>query len=61
MSPLSAIVHLFWKAFNAFKKVGEIIVYIEYSDFADIFSYDFATKLPEHTSINDHPINLIES
>ena len=32
----------------------------EYSDFADIFSPDLASKLPEHTGINDHAIKLVE-
>ena len=33
----------------------------EYSDFADVFSPDLASKLPEHTEINDHAIELVES
>ena len=32
----------------------------EYSDFADIFSPDLASKLPEHTGINDHAIELVD-
>ena len=32
----------------------------EYSDFSDIFSSDSAAELPEHTGINDHPINLLD-
>ena len=32
----------------------------EYSDFADVFSPDLASKLPKHTEINDHAIELIE-
>ena len=32
----------------------------EYSDFADIFSPDLASKLPEHTEINDHAIELVD-
>ena len=31
----------------------------EYSDFADVFSPDLASKLPEHTRINDHAIELV--
>ena len=33
----------------------------EYLDFADVFSPDLATKLPEHTEINTHTIDLEES
>ena len=32
----------------------------EYSDFADVFSLDLASELPEHTGINDHAIELVE-
>ena len=32
----------------------------EYSDFSNIFSSDSAAELPEHTGINDHPINLLD-
>ena len=32
----------------------------EYSDFADVFSPDLATKLAEHTEINTHVIDLEE-
>ena len=32
----------------------------EYSDFADVFSPDLATKLPEHTEINIYAIDLEE-
>ena len=31
----------------------------EYSDFADVFSLDLASKFPEHTGINDHAIKLV--
>ena len=33
----------------------------EYSDFANVFSPDLASKLPEHTGINDHAIELVDS
>ena len=36
-------------------------VFAEYSDFADVFSLDLASKLPEHTEINDHIIKLVDS
>ena len=32
----------------------------EYSDFADVFSPNLASKLPEHTGINDHAIKLVD-
>ena len=32
----------------------------EYSDFADVFSPDLASKLSEHTGINDHAIELVD-
>ena len=32
----------------------------EYSDFADIFSPDLASKLSEHTGIHNHAIKLVE-
>ena len=35
-------------------------VFAEYSDFADIFSPDLASELPEHTGINNHVIELVE-
>ena len=33
----------------------------KYLDFADVFSPDLASELPEHTGINDHAIELINS
>ena len=32
----------------------------EYSDFADVFSPDLASELPEHTGINNYAIELVE-
>ena len=32
----------------------------EYSDFADVFSPDLASELPEQTGINDHAIKLVD-
>ena len=32
----------------------------EYLDFADVFSPDLASELPEHTGINDHAIELVD-
>ena len=33
----------------------------KYSDFADVFSLDLASKLSEPTGINDHNIKLVDS
>ena len=33
----------------------------KYSDFADIFSPDLASKLHKHTKINNHAIKLVDS
>ena len=35
-------------------------VFAEYLDFADVFSPDLASKLPKHTGINDHAIELVD-
>ena len=32
----------------------------EYSNFSNVFSSDSAAELPEHTGINDHPIDLLD-
>lgn len=37
-----------------------VTVSAEYSVFADVFSSESAAELPEHTRINDHPIELID-
>ena len=37
-----------------------IKVSAKYSDFADVFSPDLASKFPKHTGINDHAIELVE-
>ena len=36
-------------------------VFAKYSDFADVFSSDLVSKLPKHTRINDHAIELIDA
>ena len=35
-------------------------VLANYSDFADVFSPDFASEFLEHTGINDHAIELVD-
>lgn len=34
-------------------------VFSEYADFADVFSPEWAAKLPEHTKINNYIIKLV--
>ena len=41
-------------------KEAPINVLTEYSDFADVFSLDLTSKLPEHTGINNHAIKLVD-
>ena len=36
-------------------------IFDEYIDFADVFSPDLTSKLFEHTGINDHAIELVDS
>ena len=59
-SPLD--VRPFWKPqiFGLIAKEAPTKVLAEYSDFADIFSPDLASKLSEHTGINDHAIELVD-
>lgn len=38
-----------------------VTISLEYSDFANVFSYESVAKLPEHTGINNHPIKLIDN
>lgn len=54
-------VHPFYKVYIACLQVNEALttVFLEYSDFADIFSLKLTTKQPEHTKIKDHVIDLI--
>ena len=34
---------------------------VEYADLVDVFSPDLASKLPEHTGINNHAIELVDN
>ena len=34
---------------------------VKHADFADVFSPDLVSKLPEHTWINDHAIELVDA
>ncbi len=53
LSTRAQIAHL--KADEAPTKVAS-----EYTDFADVFSPKLAAKLPKHTKINDHAIELVD-
>ncbi len=54
-------VHPSRRAQIAHLKVDEAPIEVpsEYADFADVFSPKLAAKLPEHTWINDHAIELV--
>ncbi len=43
-------------------KVDEALTKVlsKYADFVDVFSPKLATKLPEHTEINDHAIKFVD-
>lgn len=53
-------VHPFCRALIASLKADKSPTFIlsKYTDFANIFSQNLATKLPKHTKINDYAINL---
>ena len=35
-------------------------IFVKYSDFADTFSSDLVSKLPEYTEIYNHNINIVD-
>lgn len=39
--------------------IKKVSIFSKYADYTNVFSPDFAVELPEHTSINDHFIDLI--
>ena len=41
--------------------VEEVTILSEYADYTDVFSPDSVAELPNHTVINDHPIDLIDN
>ena len=45
---------------NLIAKKASTKIPAKYSDFADVFSPDLASKLPEHTGINNYAIELVE-
>ena len=56
-------VHASKKAQIAYLKVDQALtkVFGKYIDFVDVFSSKLATKLPKHTGINDHAIELVDN
>lgn len=52
------LVHSSWEALIVGLKVEEVIVSTKYSDFANVFFFDSAAKLPKHFGINNHLIDL---
>ena len=60
-SPLELNVHHSRRpqVFGLIAEEASTKISIEYSDFADLFSPDLASKLPKHTGINDHAIELV--
>ena len=53
-------IHLSRKAEIPLLDVKEVTIPSKYADYTDVFSPDSVAELPEHTGINDHPINLID-
>ena len=62
-SPLELNVHPFRRSqiSNLIAEEASTKVPAKYLDFADVFSPDLASELPEHTGINDHAIKLVDS
>lgn len=56
-------VHSFCRVEIAFliQNNSRTTVLSKYTNFANVFTPNLATKLPEYTRVNDHPINLVES
>ena len=53
-------VHPSWKAQIASLDVEEVTIPAKYLDYTNVFFSNPAIKLPKHTSINNHFINLID-
>ena len=63
LTPLDADVHLSRRPQIAglIAEGAPTKVPAEYADFADVFSLNLASKLPQHTGINDHAIELVNA
>ena len=60
LSMVDSNIHPFWHTQIALLKAEEVTIPSKYADYTNIFSSNFATKLPKYTRINDHLINLID-
>ena len=58
--PTTISIYLFCQAQVIALTSEETGILAEYSYFSNVFSSDSAAKLPEHTRINDHSIDLLE-
>ena len=56
-------VHPFWRPqiSGLIAKEASTKVPAKYSDFANVFSLNLVSELPEHTGINNHAIDLVKS
>ena len=59
--PTTMPIHLFYQAQVAELTSKETGILAKYFDFFNVFSSDSMGDLPEHTRINDHPINLLDN
>ena len=57
---INSNVHASRQAQISLLDVEEVAIPFKYADYTDVFSPDSAAELPEHTSINNYPINLID-
>ena len=55
------LIHLSCQAQVASLTSKKTRILAKYSEFSNVFSSDSALKLPEHTKINNHPINLLDN
>ena len=59
--PTTMPIHPFCQALVAALTSEETGILAEYSDFSNVFSSDSQAELPEHSGINDYPINLLDN
>ena len=57
---VDSTIHPSWQAQISLLGVKKVTIPSEYADYTNVFSSNFAAELPEYTSINDHPIDLID-
>ena len=61
VEPTTMPIHPFYQAQVIVLMSKENGIPTEYFDFSNVFSSDSTAELPEHTGINDHPINLLHN